>query len=81
MDKRERFDPLVARLGFTGAVQQIVDESFADADHRTQGLLGNRQNLPKEGSAILWDDELGYTDSARRVETLHNKTSRRPGPS
>jgi hypothetical protein len=28
MDRHESFDALVARLGFTGAVQQIVDESL-----------------------------------------------------
>ena len=53
MDKHEPFDALVARLGFTGAVQQIVDESFADADRNAQELFASRQMLPEDESATV----------------------------
>jgi hypothetical protein len=53
MNKHEPFDALVARLGFTGAVQQIVDKSFADADRSTQELFGNRQIRPEDKSATV----------------------------
>jgi hypothetical protein len=73
MHTHEPFDVLVARLGFTGAVQQVVDGSFANADQRTQEPIGNRQKAPEEVSAAVWDDELDHTDKVRRLETLGNK--------
>lgn len=53
MDKHEPFDALVARLGFTGAVQQIVDESFADANRNAQEIFGDSPMLPEDESAIV----------------------------
>jgi hypothetical protein len=80
MDSHEPFDASVARLGFTGAIQQIVDDSFADADQRTQELFGNRQNLPEDESAIVWEDDLDHTEKLRQVETLpRQETSWPPG--
>jgi len=77
MDKHEPFDALVARLGFTRAVQQIVDESFAGAEQRTQELFGNRQNLLADQPATVWNDELDHAEKVRELETLGDKE--RPG--
>jgi hypothetical protein len=52
MDRHESFDASVARLGFTGAVQQLVDESFVGAHRNTQELFDNRQIPPEDESAI-----------------------------
>jgi hypothetical protein len=73
MDKHEPFDALVARLGFTRAVQQIVDESFAGADQRTQELFGNRQNLLEDEPATVWNDELEHAEKVSVQETLGDR--------
>jgi hypothetical protein len=73
MDKHEPFDVLVARLGFTRAVQQVVDKSFANGNQRTQELIGNRQSPPEKVPATIWDDELDYSGKVKGLETLGNK--------
>jgi hypothetical protein len=73
VDKHEPFDVLVARLGFTRAVQQVVDKSFANVDQRTQELNGNRHNPQEEASPTIWEDELDYTGGVRRLEALGKK--------